>query len=225
MLYGLERPDSAQQPSQTVEPSKLQRVPVLSPPESCSSSSSLPLSLLLSPNPHSQYSSHSRTATPLSTPPSAEDEAAQQGTGPSSCIPAEREDPSAALPGRQSWERQNGPGISTGTARPFRCERDCNASFPSRRELQRHYQTSQHQPALYNASSSESYTSLQCACGKIDPRRDNHKRHVKICQRPAIQPFRCDRGHTATDKTAWLDHLDDPECKPPRGRPRRHAQP
>ncbi|KAF7558109.1 hypothetical protein G7Z17_g87 [Cylindrodendrum hubeiense] len=90
---------------------------------------------------------------------------------------------------------------------------------PAGAQLQRHHATRLHQPALYGASSSPQ-ASLQCSCGKANPRRDNYKRHVKKCRLPARQPFRCNRGHTETDKVAWLAHLDDPGCKPPRGPPR-----
>lgn len=109
--------------------------------------------------------------------------------------------------------------------RPFSCGRGCRALFPSKRELERHYSTFSHQPELYDACSLVSQASFHCACGYVSPRRDNYKRHIYDCARPAKQPYRCNNGHTGTDHLEWFAHLEGPDCKPKRGAPRRRSVP
>lgn len=133
----------------------------------------------------------------------------------------------AALPARQHKTRK------TGVASLFPCERGCNRSFPSRRERDRHHGTLRHagaQPDWDSSVPSPGASPFQCACGKTDARRDNHRRHVKGCTgpRPGTPPvvFRCDRGHTLTaGGDTWLAHLDGADCKPRKGAPPRRTRP
>ncbi|KAI0437264.1 hypothetical protein F4803DRAFT_162483 [Xylaria telfairii] len=103
---------------------------------------------------------------------------------------------------------------------PYRCKvHTCSKVFPNDRELQRHYKSRTHGQDLWDDRSAASNWSFKCACGKLDPRRDNHRRHVIGCQHEVTGQYRCDKGHTRQDKEQWLAHLEDVVCKPRRGRP------
>ncbi|KAI0537497.1 hypothetical protein GGR58DRAFT_527377 [Xylaria digitata] len=125
-----------------------------------------------------------------------------------------------------SLQSHNTPSRSPTTGSPYRCQfQACNKVFPNNRELQRHCKSRKHAQHLWDDCSTASASSFRCACGKFDTRRDNHERHVKICQNEATGQYRCDKGHTRSDKEEWLAHLQDAECKPRRGRPRTSSRP
>ncbi|KAH8736089.1 hypothetical protein BGZ61DRAFT_472454 [Ilyonectria robusta] len=203
----------------TVDPRHLQVIPELDFRQAdYSSSSSSPSSSL---SPVAPDSTRDSTPAPVTTPgstspsapPSVPSSKSREETWESPPVDSERL-VLATVPALQV--------SSTGIAsmRQFRCELGCSdRAFPSRRELERHHNSRQHRPTLYNTFLPGN--SLQSACGIVLKRRDNYKRHVKKCDRAIVCSFRCDRGHTGDDKDAWLAHLDSPVCKPRRGAPPR----
>ncbi|KAI0503140.1 hypothetical protein F5B22DRAFT_630567 [Xylaria bambusicola] len=122
----------------------------------------------------------------------------------------------------QSHNDIHSRGPSTGP--PYRCEaQTCGKTFANNRELQRHYLSCKQGQEVLGHSLTTSLLAFRCACGKSHSRRDNHKEHVRKCQREATGEYRCEKGHTRSDKKQWLAHLEGKECKPRRGRPPRQS--
>ncbi|KAI0893037.1 hypothetical protein F4806DRAFT_499562 [Annulohypoxylon nitens] len=80
----------------------------------------------------------------------------------------------------------------------FFCE-ECKQSFKYEKDFSRHLQAT--------AAHAEG-PSYHCACGKEDPRKDNHKRHTKKCTKMDDNAqYKCKCDITHLDKNAHLQHI------------------
>lgn len=81
----------------------------------------------------------------------------------------------------------------------FACQEvDCPLQFSSQKDLDRHFESVHGVADL---------AKFQCACGKLDPRKDNHGRHVRTCRRSRPTSFRCRCGTTSERAKAHLKHI------------------
>ncbi|KAK7995554.1 hypothetical protein PG990_014327 [Apiospora arundinis] len=99
--------------------------------------------------------------------------------------------------------------------RRFRCDEyhpGCPETFQSHKDLNRHLRSKEHHPELHGPSKQQAPEDTnQCACGMMDTRPDNHKRHVSKCHATPILPYQCAEGHTFGSKGAYLKHFGDKE--------------
>ncbi|KAK8859152.1 hypothetical protein PGQ11_009886 [Apiospora arundinis] len=95
--------------------------------------------------------------------------------------------------------------------RHFRCDEyhpGCPEAFQSHKDLNRHLRSKEHHPELHGPSKQQAPEETnQCACGMMDTRPDNHKRHVSKCHATPILPYRCAEGHTFGSKGRTLLRL------------------
>jgi len=115
-----------------------------------------------------------------------------------------------------SYHRQIDFSDHISTTHEFHCELGCPRSFTTRRGRERHYQVDVH------AEPGSATMKYQCGgCGRQTsaPRRDNHRRHLKICKKRIMAQYICHCGHPpTTDKEDHMHHVDN--CKGKAGRPK-----
>ncbi|KAK4223492.1 hypothetical protein QBC38DRAFT_487641 [Podospora fimiseda] len=71
----------------------------------------------------------------------------------------------------------------------------CGKDFHSPRDLDRHF------------NSFHGSERLKCRCGKLNSRKDNHKRHVSKCRLPTVTSYRCSCGREDHIKDKHLSHI------------------
>ncbi|KAI0163707.1 hypothetical protein BJ166DRAFT_299326 [Pestalotiopsis sp. NC0098] len=94
----------------------------------------------------------------------------------------------------------------TDRPRPFTCDRTskyfhdkpCGRAFRQRRDLWRHEQS---------VHSSDGCPRYRCQCGKLDIRKDNHKRHVDLCRRGYKDHYTCICGDQCVEPDDHLLHV------------------
>ncbi|KAK8115716.1 hypothetical protein PG984_012218 [Apiospora sp. TS-2023a] len=105
----------------------------------------------------------------------------------------------------------------------FACKEGCDhLAFETRRDLERHYKTSTHRNHDGSGSgvAKSSAADYQCACGKLDFRKDLHKRHLQTCKKMGRGTFHCRRcDHHITSRLLHEAHLA--TCLKQRGRGRK----
>ena len=85
----------------------------------------------------------------------------------------------------------------------------CNKTFDRIKTRNRHYRTKKHKDERDAHSQTEVYL---CHCGKEDPRKDNHRRHLKNCKRTPIALYQCECGWQDVSREEHDTHLK--SCKP-----------
>ena len=97
-------------------------------------------------------------------------------------------------------------------AQRYHCPWCPNISCNSRKDLQRHLETSR-------AHCDDGTRVYWCCCGRTQARKDNHLRHVRSCNAPPQNPYMCKCGWWFSSRTEHEEHVR------PCGRVRHPRQP
>ncbi|KAK4188565.1 hypothetical protein QBC35DRAFT_473408 [Podospora australis] len=97
-------------------------------------------------------------------------------------------------------------GPSTAPGKPYRCE-PCDENFANQKNLERHFLSGKHNSDV---------AKFKCACGFMQARKDNYRRHLLTCAFEVNFVYRCSCGETTQEKGKHEKHID--EC----GRKRRN---
>ncbi|KAF7538558.1 hypothetical protein G7054_g2776 [Neopestalotiopsis clavispora] len=84
------------------------------------------------------------------------------------------------------------------------CLTCCGHTFGRSKDLKRHKST------VHREDNDPVYT---CRCGKDDPRKDNHGRHVRVCvnppckEPPSLGSYVCKCSHSSQERDGHLEHV------------------
>ncbi|KAI0533224.1 hypothetical protein GGR58DRAFT_506550 [Xylaria digitata] len=101
-------------------------------------------------------------------------------------------DATNGLPAQESSSRTGTPKASRQYICPI-----CSSELQSKKDLKRH-----------SRSVHSEYESLyHCGCGKADPRKDNHTRHVHTCKKRNSFVYMCRCNFNCMGKDIYLEHI------------------